>query len=170
MKVRSATVTIWLLTIVAYLARPWSCMAALQLEERPPDNPYRSVDPHGFGVLGAIVIAVAMMGPVLWLLLQRRPADVVSATPAGRIAAVMIALATPMLLQVTYLNLPLQWCWPVVVASIVWALVVLASCLRTAPGSWSALAAFDRHPRIAWALVVTIGLSKAGIIVAAAIG
>ncbi|MDJ0278668.1 hypothetical protein QLH51_17890 [Sphingomonas sp. 2R-10] len=164
---RRVTIAIWVLTIVAYLARPWSCLAALLLEERPPENPYHSVDPHGFGVLGAIVIALAMMGPVLWLLLQRRPADVVSVAPVGRIAAVMAALATPMLLQITYLRLPLQWCWPVVAASIVWALVVLASCLRTAPGSWSALAAFDRHPRIAWTLVATIGLSKAGIIVAA---
>lgn len=163
MKIGLSTVVISLLTVAAYLSRPWSCMAALQLEVRPPDDPYHSVDPHGFGVLGAMVIALAMMGPVLWLLLQRRPWDVASKGSIGRMVVVMLAIATPMLLQITYLNMPLEWCWPVIVTSAVWAVVVLALCLRTTAGSLSAHGAFDRHPRAAWALVTAIGLSKVAV-------
>lgn len=65
MNERLSTIAIWLLTVAAYLARPWSCMTALQLEVTPPGDPYHSIDPHGFGVLGAMVIALLMMGPVL---------------------------------------------------------------------------------------------------------
>lgn len=167
MNTRIATATIWLLTVTAYLARPWSCMATLQLEVPPPDDPYHSVDPHGFGVLGAIVIALLLMGPVLWLLLQRRPVDVAPGRPFGRMAAVMVAIATPMLLQITYLDLPFAWCWPIVVTSIAWAVVVLVLCLRTGAGALSAHGAFDRFPVAAWALVAAIGLGKVGLFVLA---
>ncbi|MFV0625329.1 hypothetical protein ACBY01_15135 [Sphingomonas sp. ac-8] len=157
---RYANSLIWLLVIAAYLARPWSCMAALQLEVRPPDNPYGSVDPHGFGVLGAMITALVLIGPVLWLLLQRRPDDVAKMVPARRVVAVMLVVATPMLLQLTYLRMPLAWCWPVIVTSGIWAAVALALCLRTAPGALSVHGAFDRFPRIAWSLVAAIGLGK----------
>ena len=163
MTLRFATIMIWLLTITAYLARPWSCMAALQLEVRPPGNPYHSIDPHGFGVLGATLISLLLMGPVFWLLLQRRPSDVGARAPLGRSVAVMLALATPMLLQLTYLNMPFDWCWPIVVVSVIWAAVVLALCLRTAPGSLSGQGAFDRYPKTAWTLVAAIGIGKAAV-------
>ena len=164
MNERLSTIAIWLLTVAAYLARPWSCMAALQLEVRPPGDPYHSIDPHGFGVLGAMVIALLMMGPVLWLLLQRRPPDVAPKVRMRRMAAVMLVIATPMVLQITYLNMPLAWCWPVIATSAVWAAVVLTLCLRTTPRSLSAHAAFDRFPRTTWTLVTVIGLCKVAII------
>jgi hypothetical protein len=163
MKTRFYAIVIWALTVAAYLSRPWSCMAALQLEVRPPEDHYHSVDPHGFGVLGAMVIALAMMGPVLWVLLQRRPSDVASRIPVGRVVMVMLAIATPMLLQITYLNMPFEWCWPVIATSAIWTVVVLTLCLRTAAGSLSVHGAFDRYPRAAWTLVTAIGLSKVAI-------
>ncbi len=164
---RAANAMLAVLTVGAYVARPWSCVAALQLEERPPDHPYHSVDPHGFGMMGAILVALVMMGPVLWLLLQRRPAGVAPTAPPGRVAVLMVAVATPMLLQLSYLSLPLRWCWPVVAACALWAAVVLWLCLRTAPGSRSAHGAFDRFPRTAWALVGTIGVGKVALMVMA---
>ncbi|MES3153972.1 hypothetical protein [Sphingomonas faeni] len=164
MNERLSTIAIWLLTVAAYLARPWSCMAALQLEVTPPGDPYHSIDPHGFGVLGAMVIALLMMAPVLWLLLQRRPPDVAPRVRMGRTTAVMLVIATPMVLQITYLNMPLEWCWPVIATSAVWAGVVLTLCLRTAPGSLSVHAAFDRFPRTAWTFVTMIGVGKVAII------
>lgn len=160
---RCSSILIWLATVTAYMARPWSCAESLRREVRPPDNPYHSIDPHSFGVLGAMIVALALSVPVLWLLLHRRPTDVTPGGRGWRIVATIVSIATPMILQLPYLALPVEWSWPSIAASSIWAVVVIVLCLRTAPGTISAHGAFDRFPRVAWMVVGAIGLGKLAI-------
>jgi len=156
---------VWYLAVpLAYAARPLSCAAVLALEVRPPDQPYHSIDPHGFGVLGAVLGALVLGGPVLWLLLGRRPVEAAGAPPVGRTALILLAIGTPMLMQLTYLPMPLAWSWPIVAASAAWFALVLALSLSRAPGAVSAHAAFDRESTLAWVVLGGVTLLKFGVL------
>ena len=168
---RLASPAVRVATVLAYFARPWSCLEALSLEVRPPGQPNHSVDPHGFGALGAVLAALIFAFPVLWLLLRRWPEGRVPATPRpvrlARAAAVVAVLGSPMLMQLSYRSLPLAAAWPIYTVSIGWAVLVAALCLgggRTVPG---AQPAFDGHPRLAWGVVALIAAAKLAFVVAA---
>jgi hypothetical protein len=143
----------------AYFARPWSCAVALGLEVRPPGD---SVDPHGFGVMGAWLSALVLAMPILWLLLQRRPTVAAGRPPLARTALLLLTVGTPMVLQLSYRGLPLRWGWPIIVSSVGWLALVLTLCLARAAGAVSAHAAFDRSPLRAWAVLVAVALLKFG--------
>lgn len=160
---RAATVGVRLLIVLAYLARPWSCVEALGLEPRVADDPYARSDPHGFGLMGAMFSALVFIVPVLWLLLQRRPAAAGAVEPARvwrRSAAVLLVVGTPMLMQVPYFWLPLGYGWPVVASSAAWFVLVAALCFYGGQTLPSVHAAFDRSPRIAWGVVAVIAAAK----------
>lgn len=166
MPTRAASVMLWRGAIIAaYVARPLSCAVVLRLEPRDPADPYASIDPHGFGVLGAIGVALLFAIPALWLTLQRRPAPGPPTRADGwRTAAVLLVLGTPMLLQLTYAGAPLAWSWPVYAASLLWVGALASACFNRGVTGPSVHGAFDRNPRAAWAVVATIAAAKLAVL------
>lgn len=148
--------------VLAFLARPWSCAVALQREWRPADDPYASVDPHGFGLMWVFAGALLCLLPVLWLLLATPPGPAARDRRAERRRSVVVLLviATPMLMQLLYLRLPLAASWPVWASSLLWAVAVASACLNTRVAGPSVHGAFARYPAISWGIVIAIGAAK----------
>jgi hypothetical protein len=155
------------LVVAAYIARPWSCSIALQLERRPADHPYHSVDPHGFGVMGSMFSALLFAAPVLWLPLQRRPEVMRAPAGTGLRLATLVVIGTPMMFQIAYLWLPLAASWPAYAAVLCWFSCVALVCFGRSANMPSINGAYARAPYLAWTVVIAIGAAKAGIILMA---
>jgi len=162
-----------LLVVLAYLARPVSCIVALNSVRLADGDPYGGPDPHGFGLLFGVASTLVLAIPVFWLLLSRhrdrdRPVIHWTARPAGvaAAAAVVVIVGMPLVTQYAYLrNLPLANSWPIVISSVVWfAIVARLSIAPVGPDTVSIHHSFARSPYLAWTIVSMIGLAKAWIV------
>lgn len=164
-----ATGTAWAwraMVVLAYLARPWSAGVALDLEVRPPDNPYASVDPHGFG-LGGLFLATLLGGaPVLWLMLQGPTKRAAGRRSRAFAATVVLVIGTPMLLQLSYRALPFAALWPIVLSCLVWFALVAVSALAPGRSLPSVHVAHARHPQLSWSVVLTFAAAKLALLAA----
>ena len=151
-----------LLVVFGYVARPVADIVALNLEVLPPGESYSRFDPHGFGMMMGVTGAAVLAMPVLWLLLQPRVAGR-EARRFSWVFAILVIIATPMLLHIHYFWwVPLEWGWPVVTASTAWFVLVMVLCLHRQPGWPSAHGALDRYPRVAVTVLALIGTLKLG--------
>jgi hypothetical protein len=157
-------VAVRILAVLLFFARPLSCGVAISLEVKPPGEHLGSVDAHGFGVLGAILSALFFAVPVLWLLLQRSDGPVRRRWGAG--IATLVLVGSPMLLQLTYLAMPIEWCWPVIASGALW--LALVAVLAFGGQRWpGAQPAFDRYPITAWSVLALVALFKVAVVVPA---
>jgi hypothetical protein len=120
--------------VAAYLARPWSCGAALSRAAEGAGEPYGYFDPHGFIVLTGWFTALIFAAPVLWLaakLFLERPVTL-GLFGRGRdrkatLLSLMVALGigAPAYAQLAYLlALPIRDSAPVLASSLAWLLIV----------------------------------------------
>lgn len=154
------------LVVLAYFARAWSAGVALDLEVRPLDNPYASVDPHGFGLGGLFLATLLGAVPVLWLMLQgpmERPAALRSRAFA---TTVVLVIGTPMLLQLSYRELPFAALWPIVLSCLVWFALVVGSALAAGHCLPSVHVAHARRPLVAWLVVLAFAAAKLALLAA----
>ncbi len=164
------SMSVWhIVVVLAYLARPVSCIVAFNSVPVPIDDPYHTVDPHGFGLLFAVASTLVLAVPIHWLLLSGH-GEIDAAIQARRtrhhIAAAIAVVAivgTPMFTQYAYFRgLPLAYGWPILLSSLTWFTVVAYMSFAPArPGRPSIHHAFARLPYLAWGIVLAIGLAMA---------
>ena len=76
-------------------------------------------------------------------------------------------IGTPTLIQLTYLQLPFAAGWPVIASSALWFAAVAVLCFHRVAALPSAHGAFERTPRLAWAVLASIAALKIGWMAAA---
>jgi len=168
----------WLLLLFGlYAGRFFSCVSALNREVRPADQPYNSVDPHGFLLVGAFFAALILLLPTCWLLFGGwtgpgySPAATRRRTQILRAAAVLAIIGTPTLPQAFYLGaLPFAATWPIAMSSAAWFAAVAVAMLHQSPRLPSAQRAFSEHPVLAWGAVLVTGVPAVAMLVLSAVG
>jgi hypothetical protein len=164
------SMSVWhIIVVLAYLARPVSCIVALNSVPVPVDDPYHTVDPHGFGLLFAMASTLILAVPIHWLLLSghgKIDAGILTRRNRHHIAAAIAVVAmvgTPMFTQYAYFrDLPLAHGWPILVSSLIWfGIVAYLAFAPARPGRPSIRYAFARLPYLAWAIVLVIGFAMA---------
>ena len=126
--------------VLAWLARPWSCIYVISQFSRADPVPYAGFDAHGYGATLAMLVTLVFGAPVLWLasrvVLDRRARFGVfgrgrSVTTTVVSVLVALAIGAPLEPQLAALiDLPFHLSVVVLATSLVWLLVV--EVVRTA--------------------------------------